>query len=159
MVILAFLINLVDTFIPKGESVVGWFFLRILTILLCMGLHFGTCWVFETFLPDVLVSYAPMILLGLLLFMVFSGAVSLILGLILTLNSPLLGAMYTFFFSTIVGKQVSKAVLTTLLLSVLVFVLNELDYTVICIASAVLTAYIPLVIVLLILWYLVGHLL
>lgn len=159
MVILAFLINLVDTFIPKGESVVGWFFLRILTILLCMGLHFGTCWVFETFLPDVLVSYAPMILLGLLLFMVFSGAVSLILGLILTLNSPFLGAMYTFFFSTIVGKQVSKAIFTTIILCGILYLMGFFGYIIISITAASLITYIPLALVLLLLWYLVGRVL
>lgn len=159
MVILAFLINLVDTFIPNGESVIGWFFLRILTILLCMGLHFGTCWAFETFLPEVLVTYAPMILLGLLLFMVFSGAVSLILGLILTLNSPFLGAMYTFFFSTIVGKQVSKAIFTTVILCGILYLMSYFGYIIISITAASLITYIPLALVLLLLWYLVGRVL
>lgn len=159
MVILAFLINLVDTFIPDGESVIGWFFLRILTILLCMGLHFGTCWAFETFLPEVLVTYAPMILLGLLLFMVFSGAVSLILGLILTLNSPFLGAMYTFFFSTIVGKQVSKAIFTTVILCGILYLMSYFGYIIISITAASLITYIPLALVLLLLWYLVGRVL
>lgn len=159
MVILAFLINLLDTFIPNGESVIGWFFLRILTILLCMGLHFGTCWAFETFLPEVLVTYAPMILLGLLLFMVFSGAVSLILGLILTLNSPFLGAMYTFFFSTIVGKQVSKAIFTTVILCGILYLMSYFGYIIISITAASLITYIPLALVLLLLWYLVGRVL
>jgi len=159
MVILAFLINLVDTFIPRGESVISWFFLRVLTIVLCMGLHFGACWVFETYLPEVLVTYAPMILLFLLVFMVFSGAISLVLGLILTLNSPFLGAMYTFFFSNIVGKQVSKAIFTTVILCGIVYVMGYFGYTVITITAAALMTYIPLALVLLLLWYLIGHVL
>jgi len=159
MVILAFLINLIDTFIPKGESVFGWFFLRVVTILLCMGLHFGTCWAFETFLSEVLVTYAPMILLGLLLFMVFSGALSLILGLILTLNSPFLGAMYSFFFSTIVGKQVSKAIFTTVILCGIIYLMGFFGYIIISITAASLITYIPLALVLLLLWYLIGRVL
>lgn len=159
MVILAFLMNLLDTFIPKGESVIGWFFLRLATILLCMGLHFGACWAFETYLPEVLVTYAPMILLFLLLFMVFSGAISLVLGLILTLNNPFLGAMYTFFFSNIIGKQVSKAIFTTVILCGIVYLMGFFGYTIISITASALMTYIPLALVLLLLWYLIGHVL
>ena len=159
MVILAFLINLVDTFVPKGESVMGWFLLRALTVIICMGLHFGACWAFETYLPEILVTYAPMILLFLLVFMVFSGVISLILGLILTLNSPFLGAMYTFFFSNIVGKQVSKAIFTTVILCGIVYLMGFFGYTVITITAAALMTYIPLALVLLLLWYLIGHVL
>ena len=159
MVILAFLINLLDTLIPKGENVFIWYLLRFTTGLLSMVLHAIVSWALATYLPDVLVTYAPILLLAVLALMLLLGLLKLILGVALTAVNPILGAIYAFFFSHMIGKQVSKAVLTTLLLSVLVFVLNELGYTVICIASAVLTAYIPLVIVLLILWYLVGHLL
>ena len=159
LVILAFLINLVDTFIPKGDSVLGWFFLRVLTVILSMGLHFGASWAVETYLPEVLLNYAPMILLGLLLFMVFSGAISLILGMLLTLGNPFLGAMYTFFFSNIVGKQVSKAIFTTVILCGIIYLMGFFGYTVIAITAAALITYIPLVLVFLLLWYLIGHVL
>lgn len=159
MIILAFLINLLDTWIPKGEKVFVWYLLRFATVVLAMVLHAIVSWALATYLPDVLVTYAPMILLGVLALMLLLGILKVVLGLVLTVVNPILGAIYAFFFSSMIGKQLSKAVLTTLILSVLVFVLNELGYTVIYIASAVLTTYIPLVIVLLILWYLVGHLL
>lgn len=159
MVILAFLINLLDTLIPKGESILSWFVLRVVTVVLCIVLHFAACWAFETFLPEVLVTYAPMILLFLLIFMVFSGIISLVLGMILTLNSPFLGAMYTFFFSNIVGKQVSKAVFTTVILCGIFFLMGFFGYTVITITASALMTYIPVVLVLVLLWYLIGHVL
>lgn len=159
LVILSFLINLLDTLIPKGDSVLHWYGLRLITVILCMGLHFGVCWAFETFLPDFLVTYAPTVLLFVLLFMVFSGVASLILGAILTLNSPFLGAMYTFFFSNIVGKQVSKSVFTTVILCVVFFLMGYFGYTIITITAAALLTYIPLALVLLLLWYLIGHVL
>jgi len=159
LVILAFLINLIDTVIPSGESVLGWYLLRFITVVLCMGLHLVVCWAFETYLPDVLVTYAPTILLILLLFMVCSGLVSLVLGAILTLNSPFLGAMYTFFFSNVVGKQVSKAIFTTVILCLVFFLMGYFGYTIITITTAALLTYIPLVLVLLLLWYLIGHVL
>lgn len=159
MVILAFLINLVGTFMPKGETVLSWYVYRLLAVVLCMGLHFAACWAFETFLPEVLVTYAPTILLLLLLFMVFSGVISLVLGAILTLNSPFLGAMYTFFFSNVVGKQVSKAVFTTVILCGVFYLMGFFGYTVITITAGALLTYIPLAVVLLALWYLLGHVL
>lgn len=159
MVILSFLINLVGTFMPKGESVFSWYAYRLLAVVLCMGLHFGACWAFETYLPELLVTYAPSILLLLLIFLIFSGIISLVLGAILTLNSPFLGAMYTFFFSSAVGKQVSKAVFTTVILCGVFFLLGWFGFTVISITTASLLTYIPLALVLLLLWYLLGHVL
>jgi len=159
MVILAFLINLVGTFMPKGERIISWYIYRFLAVILCMGLHFGVCWAFETFLPEILVTYAPSILLMLLMVMVFSGVVSLIFGAILTLNSPFLGAMYTFFFSSAVGKQVSKAIFTTVILCGVVYLMGWFGYTVITITTGALLTYIPLALILLVLWYLIGHVL
>ncbi len=159
LVILAFLINLVDTLMPKGESVLGWFFLRVLAVLMSMALHFGVTWGFEAYLPEVLVTYAPVILLGVLIFMVFSGVISLVLGMILTLNSPFLGAMYTFFFSNIIGKQVSKAIFTGAILCGIVYLLDFFGYTVITITAAALLTYIPIALILVVLWYFIGDVL
>ena len=159
LVILAFLVNLLDTFMPKGEHVISWYLLRLLSVILSMVLHVIVRWAFNTYLPDVLVSYAPTILLVLLAFMMLSGILNLILGLVISVANPFLGAMYTFFFSNIVGKQLSKAVFTSTILCAVVYLLGYVGYTVICITAAALLAYIPLVIVLLILWYLIGRLL
>jgi hypothetical protein len=52
LVILSFLVNLTDSFMPKGKTVPGWYMLRFLTVILCMGLHLGVSWAFRTFLPE-----------------------------------------------------------------------------------------------------------
>ncbi len=159
LLILAFLVNLADTFMPKGKSVPGWYFLRFLTALLSLGLHIVVSWAFRTYLPEALVAYAPTILLIVLAVLLFSGIVSLILGLMIAIANPFLGAMYSFFFSNVVGKQLSKAVFTTVILCGVVYLLEISGFTVISITAASLLAYIPLAMVLLILWYLIGHLL
>ncbi len=159
LVILAFLVNLLDTLLPKGENVVSWFILRLFTVGASMGLHLGVCWAIETYLPSVLVAYAPAILLVLLVFMMLSGLLNLILGLVISVTNPFLGAMYTFFFSNIIGKQLSKAVFSSAIICAVAWLLEFLGYTVICISAAALTAYIPLVLVLLALWYIIGRVL
>lgn len=159
LVILAFLVNLLDSFIPQGKRVIGWYLLRFVTVIVAMVLHFLVRWAFETYLPDVLVTYAPAILLILLAAMMLMGVLNLFLSLILTAVNPIFGAMYTFFFSNVIGKQLTKAVFTTVILCAVVFLLGYCGFTVISISAAALTAYIPLVVVLLILWYLIGHVL
>ncbi len=159
MVILAFLVNLLDSFIPKGKTWYGWYLYRFLTVAMAMALHFVVCWLFSMYLPGVLMTYAPMILLGILGVLLLIGTAKLILGLALTVVNPIIGGIYAFFFSHAVGKQLSKAVVTTALLCALVFLLDHFGYHVIAIAAAALVAYIPLILVLLVLWYLLGHIL
>lgn len=159
LVILAFLINLLDSFTPKGNNVISWYLMRFITVLLCMAVHLLVSWAFRTYLPEVLVTYAPTVLLLLLAFMLLSGVLNLILGLVIAVTNPFLGAMYTFFFSNVIGKQVSKAIFTSAILCVVFYLLDFFGYTVICISAVSLLTYIPLALVLLLLWYLIGHVL
>ena len=159
MVILAFLVNLLDTFIPKGKKIIGWYLYRFLTVVMAMVLHFVVSWLFSAYLPGVLVTYAPMILLGVLGAMLLLGAAKVVLGLVLTAVNPIIGGIYAFFFSHAVGKQLTKAVVPTLLLCAIVFLLGHFGITVISISTAALTAYIPMILVFLVLWYLLGHVL
>ena len=70
-----------------------------------------------------------------------------------------MAVLYNFFFANIIGKQLSKAILTTALLTALVCLLNYLQISTVYIASAALAAYLPLLIIILVLWYVIGHLL
>ena len=159
LVILAFLVNLLDSIMPKGKNAVSWYLLRFITLALCMMLHLIVRWAFETYLPEILVKYAPTVLLGILVFMLLSGILSLILGLVVAITNPFLGAMYTFFFSSIIGKQVSKAVFSSIILCGVFWLMDYFGYTVISITAAALLTYIPLALALLVLWYLLGHVL
>lgn len=156
MIILSFLVNILDRIVPRGESIIGWFILRFLSILLAMALHLVVHWAVRHFMPELLVTYAPTALVLILAAMLFSGVINLILGMIIAIENPFLGAMYSFFFSNVIGKQISKAVFTTAIMCLIVYVLEFFGYTVICITTAALTAYIPLAILLLALWFLIG---
>lgn len=159
LLILSFLINLVDTLIPEGEGIVSWLLLRLITVLGSFALHLLVSWAFRTYLPDALVTYAPAVLLGILLILLASGVISLILGLVIAITSPFLGAMYTFFFSNIVGKQISKAIFTGGIICGILWLLEHFGLVVILITPAALLTYIPLALVLVLLWFLIGHIL
>lgn len=155
MVILVLLYNLTDSVLPDGESMLTWFVLRFLTIIASMVVHYLITGLTESFLPDLLVSYGPTILLLCLVASLLMGALSVILGLVLTVVNPIFGLLFTFFFSNKFGKQLSKAMLTTGILSGLVALLGHLGYTIICISAAALPSYIPLLALLLALWYVI----
>lgn len=159
LVILAFLVNLLDTFIPKGENILTWYLLRFVTVALSMGIHYLVHWAFNTFLPSVLVTYAPAILLFILLGSMLMGVINMVLGVALTMMDPIFGAIYAFFFSNIVGKQLTKAVFTTALIVGFFFLLETLGYAIIALSVGTISSCIPLGLVLLVLWYLLGHVL
>ena len=159
MIILAFLMNLADSWLPVGKKFFGWILFRCLSLIIALVLHLIVTGLLTTLLPEGLITYAPVILLGILVLMLLTGCLKFLVGLVLTTVNPLVAALYTFFFASLVGKQITKAVLTTAIMSGLILLLQELGVAAISIASAALVAYIPLLILLLALWYIIGKLL
>lgn len=159
MIILAFLANLIDTILPMGKSILGWLFFRCLTVALAMAAHLAVDWAFTTYLPEGLLTYAPTIVLGLLLLLLAVGGLKVVVGAALATVNPLIGAFYTFFFATLVGKALSKAILTTGILAAIILALNYIGVEAVSIASAALIAYIPILLILVAVWYVVGALL
>lgn len=158
MVILAFLVNILDSVLPRGKHFFGWLFLRILTVTGAIALHLASNWLFGLLLPQGFLQYAPMILLALLAVLLLVGGLKIIVGAVLTTVNPIIGILYTFFFANIVGKAITKAALTTAILSALVYLLNHIGLTVISIAEAALIAYIPLALVVLAVWFIITRL-
>lgn len=159
MIILAFLVNLIDSWLPKGKKLLGWLVRSVMTVVLAFVVHGIATKLIAAFLPDVLVAWATTALLSILGFMLLLGLLKVVLGVVLAAVNPIIAGIYAFFFSHRIGKMLSHAVLTTVILSVLVLILNHMEFAVISIASSALAAYIPLLIILLILWYVLGHLL
>lgn len=155
MIILAFLVNLADTLLPVGKNLFTWLFFRFATVVIAYVLHLIVVSLFATYMPAVVVTYAPVILLGILIILLLTGALKILIGALLTTVNPVIGALYTFFFASLVGKQISKAVLTTAILSGLIVGLHYLGITAVSIAASALVAYIPFLLVLLVLWYFV----
>ena len=159
MIILAFLVNLLDSCIPRGKKLSGWVFYRLLGIAMSLVVHYASVWVFNHYLPGVLVAYAPMILLVLLVGSLLIGMLNILLSVVLAVVNPIIGALYAFFFSSMIGKQVSKSILSTLILTAVVVLLEHFGYSVINISFDVLGSYVPLIAALTGLWYLIGNIL
>lgn len=155
MIILSFLVNLADGWLPRGKNIFSWVFFRCLTVVIAYLLHLIVVGLFAVWLPHGIVTYAPTVLVVLLVLLILTGALKLLVGALISTVNPIIGGLYTFFFATIIGKQITKAVLTTTILSAIVIALRYAGIGVISIAAAALTAYIPLIIILVVLWYIV----
>ena len=159
MVILAFLANVANSLIPQGKKIYTWLPLRILCVAAAMVLYSIANMLLARFLPEGLLMWAPVILLGLLVLMLLVGALKGLVGALLATVNPIIALLYTFFFATVVGKMLSKAMLTTLLIGGLIYALNHFGVVLIAIGSGVLSVFIPLLLLLLVLWYLLGMIL
>lgn len=160
MVILSFLVNLADWLLPRGKNLFVWLLLRCLTIILGYVLYLIVLFLFSTLLPQGIVTYAPMVLLIILVLLLLTGALKIIVGAILTVSlGPIIGALYTFFFANIIGKMVTRAVLTTAIFTGLIFLLNYLGIFALSIATAALIGYIPFLLLLVVVWFLANKLL
>lgn len=158
LVILAFIVNLLESVLPKGKFF-SWLFFRVVTVFLSTVLLGVVRTAIVTYMPVAFVSYAPVILLTILVGSFALAILKFLLGILLAVANPILAAIYTFFFASKIGKQLSKAILTTFLLTALVVLLNYIDYTSLYIAGSAIAAYIPAVAILAAIWFVVSQLL
>ena len=157
LVILSFVVNCMDALLPEGENPFTWFLSLFLSVILAMGLHVAANWAINKYLPTLIVYHAPAVLLVILLSCLLLGVFKLILGIFLTVVNPVLGALYTLFFSSHIGKQLTKSVLSTAILCGVFYVMDRFSYLIVHISPAALPAYLPLLPGFLVIWYLLGH--
>lgn len=156
MIILAFLVNLIESWLPRGKNIFSWTWWRLLTVVIGFMLHYGANWLIHKYLPDGIIQYAPMILLIILVVMLLTGALRFVLGLILATVNPLIAALYTFFFATLIGKQITKAVLTAGILSGVILLMQNMGITFLSLMPEALVAYVPFLLLLIPVWYLIS---
>ena len=157
MIVLALLVNFVDRWLPRGSNLLNWLFYRTLTIGVGFFTHYFLTLVFNRYCPDFIITYAPAAMFILLIVMLLTGALRFVVGLILTTVNPIIAALYTFFFATIVGKQITKSVLTTAILSGVVLLMEHWGIVSLSLLTGALVAYIPFLLVLILVWYVVSR--
>lgn len=156
MLVLAFLMNLLETWLPKGKSIWSWFGFRFLSLSIALSLHYCINLLLNSVLQENILSTAPLILLGVVMASFLLACLKLIIGGILAFINPLLSIFYFFFFRQDIGKQLLRAMLTTLFIGALVYALNVLSYTAIPIATVAVATYLPVILLGLIIWFVIS---
>lgn len=157
LMVLSYLMNLLETWLPKGNKVWSWYFFRFLSLSIAICLHHCINIFLSNVFQENILTVAPLILLGIVLVAFILGCIKLMVGGALAFIDPFLGLFHNFFFKLDVGKQLMRAMVTTILLTTLVYVLNYLSYTGISIAAVAVLAYLPVIIFCLVLWYVIAQ--
>lgn len=159
MIVLAFFINLLDKLLDDmlhTNNILLWFLLRVAAVAASFVIQSVLYWLFSFILPGVVFEYAPLILLLVVLSTLVMGLLQMVLGVALTAVCAPLGLLYHFMFKTDIGQQISNAILTTLLLWGFVTLLQHLGYAVLSISALSFLVLLPIIGMLLVLWYLVD---
>ena len=157
MIVLAFLVNVIDRWMPQRRNLFAWLFFRMLTVICALLVHLIVCALWNSYIPVSITTYAPVVLLAILLLSLLTGALKLLVGVLLGSVNPLVGGLYTFFFATVVGKKITRAILTTGIIMLLILVLSKFGITSILITPYALLTYLPLFLCLTGFWYLIHH--
>lgn len=154
MVVLCYFVNQTDRWLPEGKGIFGWFFFRCCGVLLAMVLHRAVTGITCVLVPDPVLFWASWILLGALVLMLLLGALHLLLG----GKKALFRSLHDFFFKNDIGKSVYRAVLTTLILALLTWIASLLGVNSLYIGFDGIGSLI-VVLILLAIWFVIGHLL
>ena len=157
MIMLAFLMNLIDSWLSKSKNFFSWLLLRCATIVIGLLLYSALHWLFNRYFPGVIITYAPLILTVVLIVMLLTGALRFIVGAALVAVNPVIAGLYTFFFASFVGKQITRAVLTTGIITGLIMLTQKLGIVAFSLVPAAILAYIPILILLIIVWYVINR--
>lgn len=155
--LLAVLVNLLETVLPDGESFCKWYLWRCLTALTGFVLYCLLTGLAEQYAPQLFTQWAKPAVLGFWALILLSGVLKVLLTLILTVVHPVIGALYAFFFSNLLGRQFSKSILTTLILTGLVSALNRMGLSQFVFSRFSLLSYGPACLILIGTLYLFGR--
>ena len=158
LLIIAFVVNLVNSLISHTKHLLSRLVLRLLVVAVTIGIICGLNVLLKNFVPQDFAQYAPKILLLVLAALILLGSMRLLVGTAIAFVSPILGVLYTFFFSNIIGRALSRAILTTALLTGLVIALNTLGIYGIPISTSGLLLCVPILLIGMLVWFLVSHL-
>lgn len=159
LLLIAFLVNLMNSIIPKGKNVLVWLLLRATTVVLAIGVNYVLDMALGIWLPQGIANIAPLILLAALVLLILLGSLKLIVGAALFVANPVIGALYTFFFSNFIGRALARSIITAGLITALVYLMNTLGLLTIALSTASLIALIPILLVVILLWYIVDRIL
>lgn len=153
LIILCFLIHISNFLLPNIQSFLLWFAVRILSIVLTVALFLGANWALNTFFPAAFSQSAPVVLVAVLGCTLLVSLFNPLLCILFTAANPIIGLLYTFFFSNTIGKNLTRAVLSAVMVYALFFAMEYFGFGVIDITLGALLRFSPFAAVLIGIWY------
>ncbi len=153
LITLAFCVNLADSLLPKGKHLLMWFLVRCISVVGGYLAYAICAKLLSIYLPNAISLYAPAVLLGILFALLFTGFLRIPAGALLSTINPIIGALYTFFAANIIGRQITKAIISSSILCGLMLILQYWGVTGIDLDYMLWLPYFPATGVAVALWY------
>lgn len=157
LLLLALAVNLLNAIIPEGKTLWLWLLLRAASMVLVVLANYGLTLFLSALFPQGMDAIAPLILVGAMVVLILVGSLKLVVGVALFLANPIVGALYTFFFSNLIGRALARAIVSAGLITALVYLLNTLGVLAFTVTAASLLALLPALLVVVLLWYLIDR--
>ncbi len=133
MFLLAFLVNQIYSFKPGNLKTPGWLVFRFFSTIFCIGVHFAAYKVLQKVIGMVpgdsflksLLPYLPIGILCFVLFIFILGCIKSIMKHFLKVVNPTFEGLYGFFYVNKFGIIVTRAIWSTLILTVFAFGLQQ----------------------------------
>ena len=157
LIILCFIIHLLNFLLPCGRSFFPWLLMRVVCIVGAVALDLGANWLLNAFLPSAIAESAPVALLAVLAVALLVSLFNPLLCILFTAANPVIGLLYTFFFSNTIGKNLTRAVLSAALACALFYAMEHFGYSVIDITPNALLRYSPFAAALIGVWFVYDY--
>ena len=116
LLILSFIVNLLEEFLPEGKNFLSWYLWRVVVVLASLTPYAILCSTLEASVPSFFGVYAKLFVWAYMALILLTGILKVGMGLILSAVNPLIGSLYAVFYTDPIGKQLSKSILTALLI-------------------------------------------
>ena len=125
LLLLAFLVNQIYAFKPGNLKPPGWLVFRFFSTLIAIGVYYGVDMVLRKFLNKIpegtelqhFMRFVPFLLLGALIALFLVAWCKKHMGIFQKVINPAFEGMYGFFFTNRFGVQLTRAMATTLILT------------------------------------------
>ena len=157
LIILCFIVHLLNFVLPRGRSSVPWLLMRAVCVVLAVGVDLAANWALNAFLPAVIAESAPVALITVLAVTLLVSLFNPLLCILFTAANPIVGLLYTFFFSNTIGKNLTRAVLSAGMVFALFYGMDYFECIVINITPGALLRDSPFALALLGVWYVFDY--
>lgn len=157
LIILCFIVHLLNFVLPRGRSFVPWLLMRAVCVVLAVGVDLAANWALNAFLPAVIAESAPVALITVLAVTLLVSLFNPLLCILFTAANPIVGLLYTFFFSNTIGKNLTRAVLSAGMVFALFYGMDYFECIVIDITPGALLRDSPFALALLGVWYVFDY--
>ena len=158
MLLLALIASLIEHIIPRGQKLLHWALFRLLMVVTTVAAYTALSALISRFIDTKIQEYSSVAVLSSLALLLSTGSLNFLAGTALSSLSPVIAPLFSFFFLSVMGKKILKALVITALFILLVLLLQNFFISAVPVTLNLLVLYVPFALVAAVVWRLLGKL-